>query len=103
MKSPLEEPLAVSDIKPRARHCLTEGTTEFTNHARDEMRKDDLSDVDVVNVIRAGVAHPGEYRRDGPRQIPSWRYRICTNRICVVVAFESADEMVVVTAWRNES
>jgi len=30
----------------------------------------------------------------------TWRYRIRTPEVCVVVAFRSETELVVVTAWR---
>jgi hypothetical protein len=29
-----------------------------------------------------------------------WRYRVRTNRIAVVVAFDSEEELTVVTVWR---
>jgi hypothetical protein len=32
----------------------------------------------------------------------TWRYRIHTNRLSVVVAFRSEQEVVIVTAWRNK-
>jgi hypothetical protein len=59
------------------------------------VRKDGLTRVDVVNVLRGGVVKPGEYERG------SWRYRIHTIRIWVVVAFNSGTELVIVTAWRK--
>ena len=73
---------------------LPAGTVSFSRHALDEMRKDQLTTVDCVNVLRGGVVEPGELERG------SWRYRVKTNTICVVVAFRSETELVVVTAWR---
>jgi hypothetical protein len=70
------------------------------------MDKDGLSDVDVVNVLRGGVVRPAEFENG------SWRYRVETQRITVVVAFdpdpdeaetEDEIELVVVTAWRASS
>lgn len=58
------------------------------------MEKDGLYSPDVVNVIRAGWFDRAE-EVDG-----TWRYRIQTNRICVVIAFRSLERAVVVTAWR---
>jgi hypothetical protein len=51
--------------------------------------------VDVVNVLRGGVVEPGEFERG------SWRYRVHTVRIWVVIAFNSETELVIVTAWRE--
>jgi hypothetical protein len=48
----------------------------------------------VSTVLCGGVVQPPELERG------TWRYRVLTNRICVVVAFRSDDELVVVTAWR---
>ena len=79
-----------------AREILTSGRIGFTRHAREEMEKDDLTEVDVVNVLRAGqLTEPGEMEKG------TWRYRIHTARIWVVVAFRSVAELVVITAWRK--
>jgi hypothetical protein len=51
--------------------------------------------VDCTTVLRGGVVEPGELERG------SWRYRVKTNTMCVVVAFRSEMELVVVTAWRS--
>jgi hypothetical protein len=59
-----------------------------------EIAKDGLTTVDCVNVLRGGVPRPGEYESG------SWRYRVETAKITVVVAFRSENEVVVVTAWR---
>jgi hypothetical protein len=57
--------------------------------------KDDLTTVDCENVLRGGVVRPGEFEHG------TWRYRVETSRITVVVAFRSEGELVVVTAWRS--
>ena len=53
--------------------------------------------LDVANVLRGGVVDPGEYENG------SWRYRVRTARIAVIVAFRSETELRVVTAWRFKS
>jgi hypothetical protein len=53
-----------------------------------------LTAVDATNVLRGGVVEPGEFENG------SWRYRIRTQRIYVVVSFRSETELRVVTAWR---
>lgn len=92
----MKEPLGPSAAKRLILGAIAEGTIVFTKHALKEMQDDDLSSVDVVNVLRGGVVDPGEHENG------SWRYRVRTSRIVVVVAFrlEKVNEVVVVTAWR---
>ena len=59
------------------------------------MLDDDLTTVDCENVLRGGVVRPGEYEHG------TWRYRVETSKITVVIAFRSEQELVVVTAWRS--
>lgn len=75
---------------------IERGRVSFSSHALEEMADDDLTTVDCVNVLRGGIVEPGELERG------SWRYRVRTARICVVVAFRPDEELVVVTAWRTE-
>jgi len=58
------------------------------------MAKDELELADAINVLRGGWPGPGEEEKG------TWRYRVCTTRICVVVAFRSETELRIVTAWR---
>jgi hypothetical protein len=58
------------------------------------MEKDALSEIDITNVLRGGVVDPAEF------ETGSWRYRVRTQRIAVVIAFRSEESLVVVTAWR---
>ncbi len=73
---------------------LVSGTLTYSGHAKKELAKDKLTTQDVVNVLRAGVVEPSEFERG------SWRHRVKTNTICVVVVLVSEQEAVVVTAWR---
>lgn len=76
------------------REILASGILTYSGHAKTEMAKDKLTTQDVVNVLRAGVVEPSELERG------SWRHRVKTNTICVVVVLVSEGEAVVVTAWR---
>jgi len=76
------------------REVLVSGTLTYSGHAKREMAKDELTIQDLVNVLRGGVVEPSELEHG------SWRHRVKTNRICVVVVFVSEREAVVVTAWR---
>ena len=103
-------PLRETDARRLLRRLLAEGIFVVSPHARLEMKKDNLTDVDVVNILRDGVVQPGEWENG------SWRYRVLTQRMAVVAAFEpdveglpsegedvSEIELAVVTAWRQES
>ena len=76
------------------RKIIAAGEVRFSGHALEEMAKDDLTTVDCTNVLRGGVVEPPEFERE------TWRYRVRTDRIYVVVAFRSETQLVVVTAWR---
>jgi len=89
----LVEPLSNADAKKLIRAILSDGIS-YTGHAKSEMAKDDLSIVDITNVLRGGWVEFSE-------QISgTWRYRARTNTIVAVVAFRSESQLVVVTAWR---
>lgn len=87
-------PLEAATAKRLIRHILEAGTVTPSQHALEEMAKDDLTLVDCVNALRGGVVEPPELEKG------TWRYRVKTNRICVVVAFRSDQELRIVTAWR---
>ena len=91
---PCSGPLKPQRAKRLILEILKSGVTTASPHALDEMAKDDLSMVDCVNVLRAGVVEVPELERS------SWRYRVRTPQIFVVVAFRSMTEIVIVTAWR---
>lgn len=88
------EPFSPPDARQLIRRIINAGTVRFSSHAYEEMRKDDLTTVDCTNVLRGGVVEPPELR-DG-----TWRYRVRTARIYIVVAFRSETALTVVTAWR---
>jgi hypothetical protein len=103
-------PLRETDARRLLRRLLEQGIFVVSPHARIEMKKDNLTDVDVVNILRGGVVQPAEWENG------SWRYRVLTRRMAAVAAFEpdvdtlpvdeddvSEMELVVVTAWRQRS
>ena len=90
----LREPMNPARAKQLIRQILETGTVTYSTHARDELAEDDLTIQDAENVLRGG-------RVEAPRkERGSWRYRVRTARICVVIAFRSEHELVIVTAWR---
>lgn len=96
MAHPVFEPLKLPDAKKLARDIVEKGFVDFCGHALEEMKKDDLQTTDCVNLIRGGTYEPPDFING------EWRYRVVTQRICVVFAFQSDTRMRVVTAWRNE-
>lgn len=94
MTDPALEPLKPPDAKQLAREIVENGVVEFSGHANKEMANDDLHTTDCLNLLRAGIYSPPELING------EWRYRVATQRICVVFAFVSETRMRVVTAWR---
>jgi hypothetical protein len=90
----MDEPFGNQDAQKLIREILKSGTVFFTPHGRKAMADDDLTAVDVENVLRGGWVEMSEYENR------EWRYRVQTNRIAIVVAFESETDLTVVTAWR---
>lgn len=90
------EPLDRARARELIRTILDEGEYRITQHAREEMQADALDEDDVLNVLRGGWV---EYEEERGR---TWRYRVTTHQICVVVAFRSEEILVVVTAWRKK-
>ena len=92
----MDEPFSPEVAKALIRSILASGEPFFSKHALEKMGKADpkLLHVDCVNVLRGGTVEPAEWENG------SWRYRVRTARIYVVVAFRSTTELTVVTTWR---
>ncbi|QQR91033.1 MAG: DUF4258 domain-containing protein [Myxococcales bacterium] len=91
------------EARAAIRRIIQTGTVTFTGHARKEMSNDHLGEIDVLNVLRGGWVEGPEWENGG------WRYKVCTQKITVVVEFECEDDMsieqeldevVIITAWR---
>lgn len=90
----LIEPLEPQKAKQLIRSILSQGGVNFSPHAEKEMLADRLMEADILCVLRGGLVEPAEF------ELGSWRYRVRTNKIFVVVAFRSESEIRIVTAWR---
>ena len=104
-------PLRATEAKKLIRRLLDGGVFNASEkHAREEMEKDGLTDVDAVNILRGGIVQEAEFEKG------SWRHAVRTPRMVFVVTFEpevhvlpGEDEdvsemvLVVVTAWRVRS
>lgn len=97
MADAIDEPLEPDAARKRNREILRAGRFNYSRHAREELLADDLTVVDCGNVLRGGVVGPGEFEHG------TWRYRVETSRMTVVLTFRSEHELVVVTAWRIAS
>lgn len=86
------EPSKARDV---IREILQTGSVVWSHHAEVELAKDSMTTVDAVNVLRGGTVRQPEYENG------SWRYRVETQRMAVVVALDSETELCVVTAWRK--
>ncbi|MBW6512852.1 MAG: DUF4258 domain-containing protein [Desulfuromonadaceae bacterium] len=93
----LPEPLRPTEAKKLIRKILGGGFVTYAQpHAEDRMRQRSITTVDCANVLRGGVVAEGELENG------SWRYRVYTPRICIVIRFESETVLEVVTAWREK-
>jgi hypothetical protein len=88
------EPFHPTRARQLIRQILDSGTVSFSKHALEEMAKDNMTTVDCVNILRGGVVEPAEW------EAGTYRYRVRTARMYVVIAFRSETELVVVTCWR---
>ena len=87
-------PLEPAQAKQLVRHVVQHESVSFSKHALKEMAKDDMHSADCLNVLRGGVYEAPELI-DG-----TWRYRVSTRQICVVISIPDQDRVRVVTAWR---
>jgi hypothetical protein len=90
MKGPLEP----GRVKSLLVALLEDGTVEYSPHARKEMAADNITEGEVMGVLKGGVVEPGEQERG------TWRYRVRRSKVYVVITFRTESWTVVVTAWR---
>ncbi|WP_205525515.1 DUF4258 domain-containing protein [Pyxidicoccus trucidator] len=89
--------MTANAARKRISAILRAGRVGYSRHAREELEKDDLTEVDVTNVLRGGhITEPAEMGQ------VDWTYRVHTGLLCVVVAFRDDTELVVITAWRKK-
>ena len=79
------------------RRIVMDGDIDFTDHAREELKKDNLHTTDCTNVLRAGEV-VGTSLRHG-----KLRYRVENKQMTAIVTVVSETELCVITAWRNET
>ncbi len=91
------EPYSATEVRRRVDSHLETERFLLSRHARQRMTENDMDLLDVLNVLRAG-----RVREDLTAfEAGTYRYRVETPRMAVVVAFNSRrEQMVVVTAFR---
>jgi len=90
------EPLDPAAAKQLIRRILSgKGTVTPSQHALDQLTARDMTMVDVANVLRGGFVAGAE------EVSGTWRYRVQTTRMVVIVAFRSETELRVITGWRQ--
>lgn len=92
----MKEPLSRNEARKLISTILATGNVSWSSHALRELEKDDMEITDATNVLRAGqILEEAELVND------TWRYRVHTGRMVVVVAFRSESELRIITAWRK--
>ena len=98
MSDGLAEPLAPAAAKALISAILSSGTMDLgVRHARERLGQRAMDALDVENVLRGGTVRPGTKVRQ------TWRYRVETSRMVVVIAVRSSKRLAVITAWRIKS
>jgi len=90
----MEEPISRTEMRALLRKIIEDGEISFSRHALGQMEDRELTSDDCLAVLRAGWCEFEELINN------TWRYRITTHQICVVVAFRSETFAKVITAWR---
>ena len=70
----------------------------FSKHAREELKKDGLGIDDAISILASTDA---KILKEAEFEKRTYRYRVETIDFCLVIAFNSEDELIVVTAWRK--
>jgi hypothetical protein len=93
----MKEPFNRNEAKKLIQAILREDNFVFSGHAETELAKDDLTTFDARNVLRAGKILEEPELVNG-----TWRYRVHTERMVVVIAFLSESKLKIITAWRKK-
>lgn len=89
-----EGPRDLVRVKRLLLEILSDGSVRYSRHAKEEMLADGMTILDCISVLRGGIVRPPDFEGG------SWRYRVETASMTVVVAIRSRNELVIVTAWR---
>jgi Domain of unknown function (DUF4258) len=95
----MREPFNRNEAMKRIQEICSspEGEVVSSRHAKQELANDALTMMDAMNVLRAGKIVEEAELENG-----TWRYRVHTERMAVVVAFLSESKLKIITAWRKK-
>lgn len=68
----------------------------LTKHCREEMQNDSLASSDIYNVLMGGHIYDYPEFEHG-----TYRYRVETQKIAVIITFEVPDKIRCITTWRK--
>ena len=95
----MKEPFHRNEAKKRIQALLhkPDRVITLTRHAEEELANDELTTVDAEKALLAGRILEEPELVNG-----TWRYRVHTERMVVVVAFVSESKLKIITAWRKK-
>lgn len=93
----MKEPFGKTEALKHIQEIRQNGSIVYSGHAKKEMAEEGITTLDVVNVLRCG-----KIKEEAELENGTYRYRVHTVRMCVVVAFADKRELRIVTAWRKQ-
>lgn len=94
----VESRLSASQAQKLLKQILnkSEHYVSIRKHCLEEMKSDNLTSVDIINVLHGGRIYDEPELEKG-----TYRYRVETDKILVVIAFSKPNFIRCVTAWRK--
>lgn len=95
-----KSPLSATQCRRKAQRCLKKGGYRFgkvPEAVRALMEERDLTVNDLLNVLRANQA---KVKAEWEPDFEEWRYAMQTERVKVLVTFETPERVVLITFWR---
>lgn len=95
----MKEPFNRNEAKKRIQAIFLrpDRVITLTRHAEEELAKDELTTVHAEKALRSGQILEEPELVNG-----TWRYRVHTAQLVVVVAFLSESRLRIITAWRKK-
>ncbi len=94
-----EQRLSRTEAKKHISKIMSQhpGNVRFSRHAIQELKNDDLTTTDALNVLKS---HDAKINQDGEWENGNYRYRLETSNLTVVVGFwNDGTGLNLVTAW----
>ncbi len=68
----------------------------FSKHGLHQMKERNIRTGDILNILKAGDIYQDPELENG-----TYRYRVETHKMIVVIAFRKPNHITVITAWRK--